>query len=255
MPDVDLSMERFRELIGRLRDLDLNLRSGVFPADGYAKRLFKHVLGGRTRLSYYACALNPRLRTLIWKDPMAAFMAKAATIEQQVSVVLCVRDPWAVAASFKRMNWGQDFASLARRLPALGLDLPPFDVSKLGPAEKAAVLWNAIYRFALADRSASKALLPFHIEQAIQDPVTAYRSLYQRLDLPFTLSVRRRIEHAYRARRASGVPPHGRAHTRKRDLTGINRYWRELLTDGETHFVEQLNGELWRNIRTPHMTD
>jgi hypothetical protein len=251
IPDADMRLEQLDHRVADIRNLKLVLHSGIFPRDGRARRLFKHLIGGRTRLSYYACALNPGLRTLIWKDPMACFAAPALAARHGIPLVWCLRNPYAVAASFKRMQWGSDFTALAGRLPALNVGMPPagFDAGTATPACKAAVLWNAVYSRAEQIQNTALSLCWINMDTLVQSPVETCRTLYRQLALDFTPRIEKHIAHIYRKREAPAQPPPKSAHTRHRDLGRINDYWCDVLSPEEIEFVATLNEPLWQRLR------
>ena len=67
------------ELLERIGRVDLSLKPGVFPHDTGWRRVGKRVVGSRTTMSYRRCRVDPTLRTVIWKDPFALFMACATS--------------------------------------------------------------------------------------------------------------------------------------------------------------------------------
>ena len=105
-------------LVDDVRRLRLRLRPGLFPEDRGPRRLAKRLTGSRARMTYRLARLPPRPRTLVWKDPFAAFLAEDVARRHDVPVVVTLRPPEAVAASFKRLGWAFDVHDLLGRLDA-----------------------------------------------------------------------------------------------------------------------------------------
>jgi len=251
IPGVDLLREELDERVERIRSLKLELKSGVFPSDGTLKRVAKHLVGGRTKLSYYRCKLTPNLKHLIWKDPLACFCAGELASRHGIPVLFCVRNPWAVAASFKRMHWGDAFDNLAQRLPALHADLPPedYDALNASPVEKAGILWHAVYRSALEWTDALNNVYLLDIQSLIERPLETHEQIYARLGLDFSAKTARRIEKLHGKTPGPAVPAERKAHVRRRDLAKANDYWQTLLTGPEIDYVSRLNGALWQDVQ------
>lgn len=250
IPGVDLSAEQLHRLTEDVRALRLTLKRGIYPREHWSRRLVRRVIGGRTRISLLGCSFNPRLRTLIWKDPMACLAAPWLAAHENLDVVWCLRNPYAVAASFKRMQWGERFESLAARLARLNPAFvpPDFDARSAMPAHKAAVLWRATYSHLLERQRRGGRCHCLPMDALVQSPENTGAQLYQALHLPYTDHVRRRVAATYQPRQAPAMPPDGVAHASHRDLSRVNDYWQELLTGEERDYVERQCGELWRQL-------
>lgn len=241
-------------LLNDIVRLRLEYKPGVFAADSGLRRMAKYLVGGRAVNSYRRCRLYPGLRRIIWKDPFAAFIAGTVARDQGVPVVVCVRNPWAVASSFKRMGWGR-----GDLLPRLVADLGAEDrVARLCPGGlpqqgdmvgNGSLLWYLLYEYLLAEQAKGADIAFVNIDDVVAGPLEIYHKLYGRLDLPWDAGVERRIVRMYKSDANNALPRDGKAHDSRRDLRSVNEYWRKLLTPEEAMQVERLSNGLWPRLR------
>jgi hypothetical protein len=249
----DFSMETFDGIIKGIRNINLNLRSGLFPEDRGLKRLFKKVVGGRSRVSYAMCRVDRSLNTVIWKDPIAVFASLAAAQRHQIPVLVTLRNPIAVAASFRRMRWAFDLENINRRLQKLGLDQSFLIDSFRDQLDKSivngAILWRLIYSTVLQWSKDCELIRVVDIADIIKHPDRMYKKIYENYSLPWSNKVERAINRKYamksgRWTRSSEDLPR-RAHIAGRDLSELNSYGEKLLNSEEIGLIEEITGELW----------
>jgi hypothetical protein len=252
------SQERLDDVIQRLRKLDLRMKNGRRAEDTPLRALVKRIIGGRSNLSYMLCRLNPMLRTIIWKDPMAVFTSRAVASRHGITVLATVRPPVAVAASFARLNWRPDVEQLIASFHEKGwqADIPAVDVAPgaASPAIRGAMIWEMVYRRLLAWSAETEQLYLINIQAVVDDAVNMYRDLYALCHLPWNKRVETAIAKEY-ARRSSGgdervQPLPGTAHVKNRDLRRINEYGKRLLSEAEKDAVAAMTETTWRGIRT-----
>ena len=246
---VRFPTDRAADLLGRIERLDLDLKPGVFPHDLGWRRLGKRVTGSRTTMSYRLCRLDPRLRTVVWKDPFALYLAVSVAAAGR-PVIVTVRNPWAVAASFKRLTWGFDALDLHQRLTEAGrrpsLDVPALDDPR-EPVTNAAAHWSMAHE-QLLDHDERAPLLLVDLDDIVEQPVATYRALYEHAGLEWSDHVEAEVAARYAIDGASGnaAPTGTRAHEwRARDVSQVNRYWEGILTEEEAERVATIVGPLW----------
>lgn len=246
------SEQELAQRIDGIRDLRLRFKSGVFPDDHGLRRLLKSLIGGRSRASYRMCKLHPGLETIVWKDPFACFCAEELTDIHHIPVVVTVRNPWAVAASFKRMGWRFDVLDITTRAAEAGLVRPIGAAAERhdleSPPINAAIVWNAVYE-TLLRQSPDRPIYLVNLDDIVERPLAAYERLYSLLSLPWSDDVARKIAEMYETRSERTLPREKRAHDRKRDLRSINLYWQELLGEEEAAAVGELTGSTWERIQ------
>jgi hypothetical protein len=248
------SRSGFDRLVDGIRSLQLDLKSGLFPEDSGYRRLLKGLVGGRSRVSYLLCRLDWRLRTIIWKDPIASFAAGAASRRHGIPVLATVRDPLAVAASFRRMDWAFDLPDIGARLEEAGIatdDMAQRHAGELrDPVVNAAVLWRWIYASLLNARSDGAEVEFVDVERVVADPLSTYRHLYERYGLEWSRRVAARITRRYAsAGPASPTDLPRRAHVARRDVAQINRYGLKMLEPRDVDRVAAITGDLWDRLR------
>lgn len=246
--------EKYHFLIQSIKALKLQFKPGVFPKEQGLRRCIKLFLGGRAINSYRCCRLNPFLHTVIWKDPFACFAIEKLLREYRMPTLVTVRNPWAVAASFKRMNWGFDLADIFFRLGQqgrhFGLQRDELWSLREQSVYNAALLWHIIYRnIIIWKKTYGAEIYILNVDSIIEQPLVTYKKIYNLLGLEWSSFIEKKIIYDYRPRKAVSRPVGNRPHDRQRDLRAVNMYWKELLTDAETSSIERLNGELWSTVK------
>jgi hypothetical protein len=241
------------EQLDQVFRVSLRVRNGIWDTDTGLRRVVKHVTGSRTRMSALRCRLDPRVRTVIWKDPFASFLAGTVASEYGVPGLVTVRSPEAAAASFKRLGWDFDVNRIRDRLEELapGTDFVAQDPAWTRwagePATNAALLWRLLYGY--LDHTLTDALPVswVNVHQLIKNPVETYRPLFERLDLPFSDRTRAAIEHTYRDEGTS-QPSATKAHDRKRNVQESNSYWSNTLTASEQAAISEITADVRRRV-------
>lgn len=247
------SRQKLDHCVDRMRALDLSYKPGVFPGEGRWRRAAKRVVGGRAINSYRRCRLTPSLRTIIWKDPCACFTADIVTAAHGAEVVVTLRNPWAVAASFKRLDWGFDLDDISERFQVLGLDCPvrrmPAWSRRDESAINAAILWHLVYATLGRWAEGNEHIRLLDLDEVIEAPDQTYAKLYSLLDLAWDDRVAARIAARYATTSERRMPKEGKPHDMRRDLSTINRYWTDLLDSDEQALVGDVAGQLWQDLR------
>lgn len=248
------SDEDLRHTVESIRRLRLRYKPGVFPGEPGLRRLAKRVFGGRAVTWYRRCRFSPGVDTIIWKDPFACFFAAGLAEDHDVQVIVTLRNPWAVAGSFKRMGWAFDLADIHSRLSEAGVPgTCPLDqdtVCTRDPVRNGAAIWTLVYGvLEEANRRLAGQIRFLDLDSVVADPVPTFKGLYRDLDLPWSPRVERRIRRRY-VHREDGVsaPRAQRAHDQRRDLDAVNTYWRQLLDDDEVEVVTETSGSLWERL-------
>ncbi|MGH6948243.1 MAG: hypothetical protein ACREDZ_13010 [Kiloniellales bacterium] len=254
---TQFSLELADECIRNVGRLQLILKP-VQRAGGNLLSRFvkKHVTGTRTKVSYRLCRLDPFLKTIIWKDPLACFLVERASTIHRIPVIATIRSPLATMASHKRMNWGtrhSEIYDLANRLREIGLVFSTkvsTNPQYAGEAAYgAAMLWHLIYSVLLTWHERGIDFRFVDLDRLVAQPIEVCRELYAFAGLDLGRSEERKIGAIYGAEPASKEGPrHGRVHDMRRSPHSITDYWRKILTHDEIEFCNSLNADLWDRL-------
>jgi hypothetical protein len=249
--DNHFSYTDFDALIHRISTLSLTLRPGLWPEDDILRRTLKRITGSQSRLSLLRSKLCFRCSTIVWKDPIAAFLAPLASQRHDIPVIITYRNPCAVAASFKRLAWAFDLQDILARARTAGLvKRSAFEgLDTRSSVVNAAVLWAIIYTHLTACIPQNGIWHFVDTDALVADPHATYRKLFSVLNLPTTGKTTQRIRQMYATRKKLiDDIPRGHAHTRERDLLQINTYWQKTLTRSEMEIVGQIVAPYEGNI-------
>jgi hypothetical protein len=171
--------------------------------------LVRELSGCRSRsdvlhtLKWWWSFVRSRRRRPLVKEPHAVFSAPWFSSRLGSDVVVTVRHPAAVVASWKRLGWSFDFNNLLTQ-PALLRDwLEPFETEMRAALEppadlvdRVALLWHVIYDVVGEHR---KRFPEFHVvrqEDLSRNPTDEFRRLYGQLRVPFTSDVEHTVASA-----------------------------------------------------------
>jgi hypothetical protein len=251
------SIETFDDCVDAIRRVRLDLRRGRFPREKGLRLLLKRLLGSRSHWAYLKCRLDWSLDTVIWKDPTACFAAKAAIDHHQIPVVVTVRPAAAVAASYKRMQWGSGIVKILASLEQIGIDysslMADYGKHLESHATGAALLWYVAYQ-TLLEWAETRPLICFvNLQDTIDHPVEMYSDLCERLGLVWTPSVADKLRRRYLSQTEAKQKPSQalpqRAHVSGRSLSDVNTYGKKLLTAEELRIIEEMTTELWLRLK------
>jgi hypothetical protein len=137
--------------------------------------------------------LAARGRRPLVKEPHAVFSTGWFAQRLGSDVVVTVRHPAAVVASWKRLDWDFDFANLLEQPALVRERLRPFEpairaalAQDQGLVSRVALLWRIIYSLVAEDRERYPDLQVVRQEDLSLNPREGFSSLYQALGLPFT---------------------------------------------------------------------
>lgn len=254
---------RLARQLSQVLRVSVRTRTGVWPQDPPWRRLVKQVTGSTSRASAVRIRLDPRVRTVVWKDPFAALLVPSVTAELGISSVITVRPPEASAASFKRLGWDFDVARIARGLQTIhpGADYLEGMVEEArahrDPTAVGAQLWRLVYGFlhhALVERGATDGTADsvwVNSRLLLADPRGTYVELYRRMGLEMTRDAERAIDRDYRDE-GSGSPAGGVTHDAGRNVQKANSYWADVLDRDELEMVRALTDGVRAELET-HM--
>lgn len=127
---------------------------------------------------------------------------------------------------------------------------PPIDGRD--PIRSAAGLWDMAHRSLLDDEHLGSRMVLVDLDQVVGRPLDTYKGLYRVAGLPWTDGVAKDIEDRYRqdGSEGAGTPTSTKAHEWKaRDVSQVNLYWKDLLTEDEAAQVTALAGTTWERAQ------
>jgi hypothetical protein len=147
----------------------------------------------RHTLKFWRGFIVARGRRPLVKEPHAVFSVRWFAERLGGDVVVTVRHPAAVVASWRRLAWSFDFANLLEQPALVRERLLPFEAdmrralaNEKDSIDRVALLWRIIYTIAADDAAQHSEVRIVRHEDLSSDPVGGYRELYGDLDLPFT---------------------------------------------------------------------
>lgn len=242
-------------VLAQVLRVSVRTRTGVWPQDSRLRRAVKQVTGSTSRASAVRIRLDPRVRTVVWKDPFASLLVPTVARELGIPAVVTVRPPEASAASFKRLGWDFDVERVVRGLErvhpgAAYLEGMVEQVRRRrDPVAVGAQLWRVVYghlHHSLAGSQPSDGaaeVVWVNPHTLLADPLGTYVDLYARLGLEMTEAARAAIAHDYRDE-GSGAPAGGVTHDARRNVQQANSYWASVLDPDEVALVRSLTDEV-----------
>ena len=246
---VSFGLAQFDQTVEQIKSLELAFKTGIFPSDHGWRRAVKYIVGARPLNSYRRLRLLPNLRTIIWKDPLACFAADRAATQHHVEVLMTLRNPWAVAGSFKRMEWAFALPDLLMRLREIGVVIPAeptaCDKNVHASVVNGTMLWSVVYSTLTKWAQSNPRLHFVNLDDIVGAPVVTYAKLYKRLGLVWDERVAAQINKYYRRESSRSEPKPRQAHDAGRNIAEVNKYWRGYLTEPEKEFVRQVTEAQW----------
>lgn len=212
-------------------------------ADPLSQRLARLLFRSRGHLDYRLARLNPLVRRFLVKDPIACLSSEYLHRTFDMEVVVLIRHPAGFAASLKRLGWRFN-VDVFRAQPELMHDylagvLPDLPAQKRTPIEEAALVWRCLYSVLERFLARNPAMIPVRHEDIARDPVGQIRTLYERLEVPFTARVQRAITRHTSSQGRADVPG-TRAHVLKRNSAAIPAQWKKILTPSEVATIRDI---------------
>lgn len=247
------SWENIDKIVCDIRRLNLEFKKIGSPEDQGIKKIVKRLYGGRPRLTQQLCKVNPFLDTIVWKDPFASFFLGYLYRQHNINVVVTLRNPWAVAGSFKRMRWSFDLERIYHGLETMGISFSlPYEFlseSEGDSVKNSVLLWYAIYSKTLQELKDKNRILLVDLDKLVKNPLQAYKNIYKGVGLPWTNNIEKKIVETYsKSSSRPSEPRPGVTHDKRRDFTQVNTYYKKILTSDEVDFVTQVSGNLWYEI-------
>jgi hypothetical protein len=174
------------------------------------------------------------------KDPLAVLAVEWLANTFDMEVVLLIRHPAAFVGSLKKANWPHPFDHFLQQPLLMEKHLSEFEseITKFAETEQNLVdqgilLWNIIYSMVLKYQASYEGKWIFiKHERIAAAPLREYKLLYNRLEIPFTDHVEKRIAEF------SFVKPEDQD-SQRRDSKNVIKNWQKRLTKNEIARVKE----------------
>ena len=241
-PSLDTpEMQAFHEAAQRLFTYDFELRKKLSGHDSWMRTLSKRLVGSRGPFYLRLAKLNPFSRAAVIKDPTSPFTAAYLHERFGVKPVILVRHPVSLAASLRRMGWESSLHWLAEQEPLIEdhfRDEPDFLTRTWQSAlAEAMAHWRAVYKVLLAQAEANPSWEIVTHEAFSRDPIGVFGGLYDRLGLPWSPYVERRIRAMTQGTPGKATARSGRVQDLQRDSSQIFAHRRSQVPPEERALI------------------
>lgn len=196
----DLSTEEMQQIHALTKSIfsyDFQLRTWYPPSDSLSTRVIKSVVGSRG--PFYLRLAKPNIfhKAAVIKDPTGNLLAEYLYRHFAVKPVIIIKHPISFIASLKRVNWWpriEEINDQPRLINDYFADEPEFIQHKYDDAViAAAAYWRASYKVLLSQASKYPDWQVFTHEELSQNSVSVFKTLYEKLDLPWSPAIENKI--------------------------------------------------------------
>ncbi len=232
-------VSEYHRQLSQIFKFNISLKTSSTDRDPWYLRVSKKFVGSRGPFYLRLARSNPFHKAAIIKDPTSKMVAEYLYLNFGVKPVVIVRHPVSLVASLKRVGWWPGVEEYAAS-PDLAADFFSDEMEFLNrnwsdPLLKSAAHWRASYKFLLAQA----AKYPdWHIvthEAMSADPINVFERLYESLDLPWSSSVRKKIERM--TQKGSAEAKNGRVMDLTRNSSEIFKLRRDSLSIEERRSI------------------
>lgn len=190
-------MQNIHSAASQIFSYNFSLRNSPFHNEPIHRRVVKQLVG--TRGPYYLrlAKMNPFHQHAVIKDPTGTLLTEYLYIHFDVKPVVVIRHPASFVASLRRANWWPDPSKIFDQ-PALLEDyfsgqLPAWYNPNLDDIELAAAHWRLLTQVILNQSKKYSDWNLVTLEALSDNPVDEFRTLYQKLKLPWSSTIERKI--------------------------------------------------------------
>lgn len=197
-PQLDTeAMQQFHELTQSLFQYDFQLKTYISARENTLGRWVKQCVGSRGPFYLRLAKLNPFHTTALIKDPIGMFLTEYLYVQFGVKPVILIKHPLSQIASYRRVKLWPRLEHIGQQ-PALVEDYFADEQDFFNqPADElleAASFWRAAYKVLLAQVNKYSDWLLITHESLCEQPIPAFQSLYQQLDLPWSDRIARNVQ-------------------------------------------------------------
>jgi hypothetical protein len=185
------------DVIDRIFKHQFIFKTGYFKHDPYWRTIVKRIIGSRSSWLLRFVKLNPFHRIMVIKDPIGCLLTEYLVEHYDVKPVILLRHPAAVVASTLRLGWEMTLDPIREQQQLVQDyfldDLDFLYAPRKDPVEETAAVWRALNKVLLKQASRHPDWVVMRHDDLSEHPVEHFRTLYERLALPWTPRIERKV--------------------------------------------------------------
>lgn len=195
LPNDD--MKAYHEKVRTVFTYDFKLKSKIPKEDPWFRRNIKRIIGSRGPYHLRLAKVNPFHRSAVIKDPMGILLTEYLYLHFGVKPVIIIKHPTSFIASLKRVGWWMSPSDISN-WPYLVEEyfpgpVPNFKESKTDPILAAAEYWQVVHSVLLKQAQKYPDWHLIKHEDLSSNPVSTFKDLYVKCDLPWSKAVEVKI--------------------------------------------------------------
>lgn len=212
-----------------------------YSRDNFLKKTIKSIFGPKAQVRYTINNLfrKNNSRFLI-KDPDAALLSEYMFLNHHCQILILVRHPGAVLASYKRLGWGFDFDSFLTKKRLMKDYLSEFESLYKKPnkslVEQVGLLWTSIYKVLRTYSVRHKNWLTILHEDLCLNPLAIFNDVFRWAEIPLTNNIKQKIVMQTNERNPIKAREN-KLHDFSRDSLNLASYWKEVVLPEERQIL------------------
>jgi len=215
-----------------------------YSQDNSVRKFAKSIFGPRAQINYrIAKFLHGENVRLLIKDPDAALLSEQMYLEHDCNVLILVRHPGAVYASFSRLGVGFDVSDIIPEnfFNTLNMSDNADLLKKVekSPAEQIGLLWVYIYENLNAYfKKYDDWLMLLHEDISI-DPIRSFKKIFNWAEIEFTERIKRKITTLTNANNPV-TARQNKMHDLSRNSASLSDYWKKTVSTEDIGILKKI---------------
>lgn len=219
-----------------------------YSQDGNLTKIAKFLLGPKANIRYKLSGIFKKdsSRFLI-KDPDAAFLSEYISERYNSQVIILIRHPGAVMASFRRLGWSFDFGRLLEREELLKTNLEQLGAlmqhNDKGLAGQIGLLWAAIYKVLISYSRRQSSWLIVRHEDLCVEPEQTFEKIFKWSNVKYTKAVTKEILRKTQAGNRVKAQNNADDDITRNSIKLVN-YWKESISNEERSTLKRITSPI-----------
>jgi len=215
-----------------------------YSQDNSVRKFAKSIFGPRAQINYrIAKFLHRENVRLLIKDPDAALLSEQMYLEHDCNVLILVRHPGAVYASFSRLGMVFDVSDIIQEKFFDNLNMPDNEALlkkvEKSPVEQVGLLWVYIYENLTAySKKYDDWLMLLHEDISI-DPIPSFKKIFNWAEIDFTERIKRKITRLTNANNPV-TARHNKMHDLGRNSANLADHWKKTVSDEDVSVLKEI---------------